>query len=76
MDQYEIKFDGANCVITFGCQLDNAGIRNLASRLPRRHKLTKFERGTDKTVLTYGVGYGKPLTLREVKTALEAALLG
>lgn len=76
MDQYEIKFDGANCVITFGDQLDNAGIRNLASRLPRRHKLTKFERGTDKTVLTYGVAYGQPMTRDEVEKAIKTAGLG
>ena len=73
---YEIEFRGTSCVIKVNQHLDNDKIEAIASRLPRRHKLTEFERGTDKTVLTYGVAYGQPLTRDEVEEAIEAAGLG
>lgn len=73
---YEIEFRGTSCVIKVNRQLDNDKIEAIASRLPPRHKLVNFQRGTGETILTYGVGYGKPLTLREVEVALTAALLG
>lgn len=73
---YEIEFRGTSCVIKVNQHLDNDKIEAIASRLPPRHKLVNFQRGTPRTILTYGVAYGKPLTLREVEAALTAALLG
>lgn len=73
---YEIEFRGTSCVIKVNQHLDNDKIEAIASRLPRRHRLVSLRRGDNKTVLTYGVGYGKPLTLREVEVALTAARLG